>query len=1125
MQSQWQINIEVLEQYVRRTVLPKFFLWQCCITKFIAIIAVSTCCNKTLAVGAYHSADLNLNNTIEDPEMSNYADGWRAGNEWPEPPNPISIDYVTRAAVIWKLGGEYYDDGQLKPLGWVPDAIRPNIELFCRDGSLMTNSNDTPSLLNGSDFGSAKLGEIRTSTFQLINTGGAPLMVTSVKFQNSSTTNFVVMDYPARVDPNQMADMTLAYSPKLVGIHSNRVIIQSNDSEDGRFEFAIRGEATSEQIGSFVIKGENGEVITPGAVSTSRETGTDLGLAMVSNLYSYSKFTVTNVSTNVLVLSAMVNSTCTNDFGVFIETNILPGTEGDLYVFFFPEFSGGCQATVTVSSAMLDEHYRFIVKGEAIDGLPPDMLILGTNGQPITSSENPVISKGTDWGIVELGQTLPERTFWITNAGPGVLILDDLKLALGDSGFTLSSEVPDVLPAGSSIPISFTFTALSPGFSVDILYFRHNANTEDTFYLTLIANVQAPAEPTLQLLGSMNGQKPVIQNDSFSSTNNGTTFPRALVGGGTTTNVFSIRNVGEAVLTLGAITVISTNQDARSSFYIIEPEITELPVGSSTTFRVAYKPVSGGSHSAHVALVSNDPDTPEFRFEVSSSAVTDMMFLYSVNPEDDQILRIVDTNNTVISVTADRDEFGNIERLKSMEFVTDGDRIVFEYDTNGLPDNIYFTNDLHVSYRWSQSGADVIMEQQFYIQGNLETNLATVISNQTLSAFSINSENTMIAKKGLRNIPTKDSAGIQLSAKKYIVWPKLYNACGKDTYGPREVTITEGNGFKSTRMVAGNVPITLTVGPSPVIQTVQEAVETTAEFLGSAIRVARPFADATEISCASIPPNSPFFVAVKAACIGTAKALKAINEVGKYFPSGTRPEQISNFINVRLEPLNDYYITPLRLNMREVFATNTSCEVYISGKDPDSTQYDIKLTLPRVEASCFYGAWSVSHNDASLQRIDYGRGIAADGGRFHVWSAQNGCGGSKWIRNSQSTFDVNQRKVTIRFGNMNMPSPCSACPTYSTESAVIELNLVWRPYHPFNFNDEIANANKYCSIIENGWDIEATISSVKQGYSTSGPGCQVQKVSLYENGKYLWHCGGEEFGVDGLDCVPGAEEP
>lgn len=58
--------------------------------------------------------------TLSMSEVTAYGAAWRRGDSWLLPPNPIPIDYVTRAAFLWR-GGECYrfDDRANPPLCWV----------------------------------------------------------------------------------------------------------------------------------------------------------------------------------------------------------------------------------------------------------------------------------------------------------------------------------------------------------------------------------------------------------------------------------------------------------------------------------------------------------------------------------------------------------------------------------------------------------------------------------------------------------------------------------------------------------------------------------------------------------------------------------------------------------------------------------------------------------------------------------------------------------------------------------------------------------------------------------------------------------------------------------------------
>lgn len=55
-----------------------------------------------------HPADLNpADNAISANELTAYAAAWKREQTWPVAPNPIPMDYVTRAAALWKAGESY----------------------------------------------------------------------------------------------------------------------------------------------------------------------------------------------------------------------------------------------------------------------------------------------------------------------------------------------------------------------------------------------------------------------------------------------------------------------------------------------------------------------------------------------------------------------------------------------------------------------------------------------------------------------------------------------------------------------------------------------------------------------------------------------------------------------------------------------------------------------------------------------------------------------------------------------------------------------------------------------------------------------------------------------------------
>jgi uncharacterized delta-60 repeat protein len=87
-----------------------------------------------------HPADYNPADWVMRLEkVTAYAAAWRTSGVWPLPPNPIPIDYVTRAAALWR-GGETYTldfDAGPAPLCWVNVQPRPRVQYLDERASAM----------------------------------------------------------------------------------------------------------------------------------------------------------------------------------------------------------------------------------------------------------------------------------------------------------------------------------------------------------------------------------------------------------------------------------------------------------------------------------------------------------------------------------------------------------------------------------------------------------------------------------------------------------------------------------------------------------------------------------------------------------------------------------------------------------------------------------------------------------------------------------------------------------------------------------------------------------------------------------------------------------------------------
>jgi len=82
-----------------------------------------------------HPADVNSDLRLAINEATGYGAAWKRGESWTLPPNPVPVNYVTRAGFLWRNGELYHLDPIVggAPLWWVPKAgVTPNGSLGVR---------------------------------------------------------------------------------------------------------------------------------------------------------------------------------------------------------------------------------------------------------------------------------------------------------------------------------------------------------------------------------------------------------------------------------------------------------------------------------------------------------------------------------------------------------------------------------------------------------------------------------------------------------------------------------------------------------------------------------------------------------------------------------------------------------------------------------------------------------------------------------------------------------------------------------------------------------------------------------------------------------------------------------
>lgn len=250
----------------------------------------------------------------------------------------------------------------------------------------------------------------------------------------------------------------------------------------------------------------------------------------------------------------------------------------------------------------------------------PNIQVLGGGSLSIPLGHNTKAQRnnGTGFGPVELSPEQKEITYKIRNTGVEPLIITLIEprgQTPGDYEVVVFPEL--TIAPGESSDFVVRFSPLEFGTRrANIAIFT---NDPDLPRFTMkVAGRGMPPESAADIDVRGNGNS-ISDNDRKARSNTDTRYGTVLVGQ-TVTRVYTIRNQGESDLTLSAPFVRITGFDATQFTVTIQPGITVLTPGQSTTFTVAFTPTTPGAKKAEIEVLSDDPDESPFNFRIIGTA-------------------------------------------------------------------------------------------------------------------------------------------------------------------------------------------------------------------------------------------------------------------------------------------------------------------------------------------------------------------------------------------------------------------------------------------------------------------------------------------------------------------------
>ncbi len=374
----------------------------------------------------------------------------------------------------------------------------------------------------------------------------------------------------------------------------------------------------------------NSQSITDGETGTSASDHTAFGNAIINNESVSRTFTIRNDGDATLSLSGsplvQLSGSHASDFTVTRQpskSSLAPAESTTFVVRFGPTAMGTRSAIVTLTSNDTNEGtFTFAISGSG-DPQPVPEITITCNSQSITyGATGTSVSDHTAFGNAIINNETVSRTFTIRNDGDATLSLSGSPLVqlsgshTSDFSVTSQPSKSSLAPAESTtFVVRFGPTAL--GIRSAVVTLTSNDTSEGTFTFAISGSGDPQPVPEITITGN---SQSIAYGSTSTSASNHTAFGNAIINNETVSRTFTIRNDGDATLSLSGSPLVQLTGSHASDFTVTSrPSKSSLAPAESTTFVVRFGPTALGSRSAAVTVASNDSDEGSYTFVISGT--------------------------------------------------------------------------------------------------------------------------------------------------------------------------------------------------------------------------------------------------------------------------------------------------------------------------------------------------------------------------------------------------------------------------------------------------------------------------------------------------------------------------
>ncbi|MFT3793931.1 choice-of-anchor D domain-containing protein [Flavobacterium sp.] len=488
----------------------------------------------------------------------------------------------------------------------------------------IADGDNTPSLTDWTDFGSTNMSR----TFTIYNTGAGVLSLSAPVIVGPDAGDFTITTLPnSTVASGQTTTFTVTFNPTAVGIRSAGIKLNNNDTDEGTYDFSLQGTGVATEID---IQG-NATSIADGDTTPTTADWTDFGSVVATRT-----FTIRNLGNIVLNVGA-INFSGVNagDFSVTTLPAATVGAYGSttFVVTFTPSAINDRYATISIDNDDANESvYDFALHGF---GIIPEIDIQGNATSIANADATPTT---TDW--TDFGSATVTRTFTIFNQGNTLLNIGTITFTGANATeFTVTALPASPVGAFSSTTFTVTFAPTATGTRNATISIPNNDSNENPYTFAIRGTGVA------QEIDVQGNATSIADGDTTPTTADWTDFSTVALS-----RTYTIRNLGNLVLTLGTITFSGTN---ATDFSVTASPGTVVPAFGSVTATVAFNPGGIGQRNATMNIPNNDSNENPYDYAIRGTGGVP-----EINIKSQYNVNIVD--GTTTTSTSDQTNFGEV---------------------------------------------------------------------------------------------------------------------------------------------------------------------------------------------------------------------------------------------------------------------------------------------------------------------------------------------------------------------------------------------------------------------------------------------------------------------------------